>query len=101
MKLFETAVNNCEFLGMEWNDVSKKYVFAKKFMVISLLSIPCIVQTTLFLIYDAKTFYDYTLISMLFLTAILCCIVNTILKIQVNLLNNWFENWQNFISESK
>lgn len=101
MKLFETAINNFIFLGLKWHKSAKKYIFSKKQIVLSSLSIPCVIGVICFLIYEAKTFFDYTLTFMILSTAILCLIVNVFLKINVDSLNDWFEIINKVVKQSK
>lgn len=103
MKLFETALKNFEFLGLEWDESSKKYIYTKNYLVFlfQIQFVLLIISCTLFLIYDAKTFYEYTFEFMLLSTAIMCPLIYIILNFEVNIFNNLIENFQNMVDKSK
>lgn len=101
MNIFEAVIKNFELLGLSWDESSKKYVYTKRYYITAFVSIPCIVGEICFLTYDAKTFFDYTLGCIIISTAVMTSAISVILKMNVNILNDWIETWENIIEESK
>lgn len=66
MRLFETSLNAFAFLGLEWDENSKQFFFAKKLLFSYILSGLCLISSIMFIIYDGNTFYDYLLAFTIF-----------------------------------
>lgn len=61
MKVFETALKNLRILGTEWDDKTQRFYYSFKKNTISLgFGALCFTLTLLFIIYEAKTFEEYT-----------------------------------------
>lgn len=101
MKIFETALNNFAFLGLEWDENSKKYSCTKKLHIFQFSFVLVFISNILFLIYDAKTFSDYTFELMLCSTAIMCGIICLSISSNVDTFSNLMENCQDMVEESK
>lgn len=101
MKLFETGLKNFMFFGLEWDERSKKYFFTKKIFFTPSLCIVCFTSCTIFLMYDAKTFYDYILSAVVMLTTVASFAVFIICKLNVNIFNDFIEFSQYMSEESE
>lgn len=101
VKLFEIPLNNLAFLGIKWDQGSKKYSCTRKIFIALLLCVLCMILTVLFLIYDAKTFSNYTSAMTVLLAYIMCFIIYVILYLNENMLNKFMENWQQVLETSK
>lgn len=101
MKFFTTALENFAFLGIEWDESSQKYTFNRKNIIPQIVCVHCITLTLLFLIYDAKSFVEYTETLFILSTAFLCGIVYISVYIKVNVLHNFFESCNSVANMSK
>lgn len=101
MKLFETALKNFAILGLECDESSKKFVYTKNYFAFQFSCIVCIVLTFLFLIYDAKTFDDYTEALFILSTGLMQGIISVSISFKMNNFFNFIENCKNVFDESK
>lgn len=102
MKLFETALESFWFLGMEWDDHSQKFLISiTKNVYAYCISIMCITSTTLYLIFDARSFDEYTEALFVCSTAIMCTIITTFICIKLKLLSEFIKSSRMVVNESK
>lgn len=102
MQLFETALKNFWFLGMEWDDSSQKFAYSlKKNLYAYGVSVVCITCTLSFLIHDAVNFDEYTEALFIFSSAIMCNIITTFLYIKLDVLSEFVKICRNSIGESE
>lgn len=101
MKLFETALTNFAFLGLQWEENSQKYFYTKKCINMLSLCFTCIALTCLFLIHDAKSLVEYTEGLFIFSAAIAYCIHFVSIYVNLNVLSDFTRNSKNIINLSK
>lgn len=101
MKLFETPLDSFHFLGLEYDECSKTILFNKKFFILMFLCVLCMILSILSIIYDTKSFYEYTILFIVFLSGAVDLIIFCILKLNVNILIKFIENFQNVFDKSK
>lgn len=101
MKLFETSLKTLAFLGGEWDESSKKLAYTKRIYIPYSLGALCCISTSMYIICEAKLFYDYLLASLILLAAFECGIVGAIIYFNLNKLEKFIESSQNMSIKSK
>lgn len=101
MKLFETALENLAFMGIEWDESALKCFSTKRYLITIALCFTCIISTFLFLVYDAKSLVEYTEGLFIFSTAISCCIISLSAYIKMHVLSDFIKNCKDLINQRK
>lgn len=70
---------------MEWDESSQKYLYSvKKNAYAYCVSVICITLTLLYIIYDAKSFVEYTEALFACSTAFMCIIITTFIYLKLD-----------------
>lgn len=101
MKLFETTFNTVAYVGFEWDKSSNKFVCTKKLFIPYIICVLSLCAFIKFLIYDADTFYEYTLGFSCILSGIWQTITIVIFTINVTMFDNLIVGVENMINKSK
>lgn len=102
MKLFETALENFRFLGMEWDEKSQKFLISLgKMFVSEFCCVVCFVTMLLFVIKDAESFDEYTEALFMCSTAVMCTVIYIFLYIKLDVLSEFIRTSKIELSESK
>lgn len=102
MKLFETALQNFWFLGMEWDEGSQKFLISiEKLFVSQSQCVVCFVTMLLFIINEAESFDEYTEALFMGSTAVMCTIIYIFLYIKLNVLSEFIRTAKIALNESK
>lgn len=100
MKLFETVLETFRKKGMEWDESAKMYLIAKKHHVLQLVTVLSVISNITFLMYEAKTFYQYTMGFFIFSATIMCATVSAIITLRVIEFNDFIAKWNSVMDES-
>lgn len=101
MELYETVLNNFAFVGLEWDESSGKYFFTKKYFAFQFQYILCSISLILFLVYDAKTFGEYTMGLLILFSVFACIIISVTIFLKVNMLFDYIANCKKMLKKSK
>lgn len=102
MKLFSaTALRNFATLGLEWDESSKKYLCTKKYIFVPFLGVSVIISCIFFLMYDVRTFYEYTFEFLVMSTSACNIVVLFIIYLKVNTFNSLIENSEIQVKKGK
>lgn len=102
MEIFETALENFSFLGMEWDENSQKFLYnIKKSAVTKIVSITCFIFTLLFLMYDAQSFDEYTEALFVCSTSVMCSIITTAIYIKLDMFSKFTKMIKRELNRSK
>lgn len=101
MKLFERAVENFAFLGLELDESAEKYSLTKNYLFSQFLCVVCIISSIIFFTYDAKTFYEYIMAFILFSVAVMCTTLSVIIPLRAPKLGIWIETLKSLFEDSK
>lgn len=89
MKPFETALKNFAFFGIGWDASSKRYIYRKNYFVLHLaLCVLGIIAMILFLVYDAKTFFDFTFAFFEITIAVMCLVICFSVHFKIEVFHN-------------
>lgn len=102
MKVFEIGLENAAFFGVQWQESLKRYVYNSKYFAFHLAACGVgIIGTVLFLVYDAKTFFDFTFGLMLFTIPVMYLIVCVSFYFHMDIFNEFIEKCNKQVNESE
>lgn len=101
MKLFETTLKIFAILGVEWDESSKKYVYTKNLFICPFVCFLSSMGTFLFLIYNAQSLYEYTLVFIVLSSVTMGIVILVIFILELDKFNIYLETCEHMLHEGE